>query len=266
MHTLEIDKTSPIGVFDSGVGGISVLAELIKIMPREKYLYFGDSGNAPYGTRPSEEIKGLAIKAVRFLRDLNIKALVVACNTATSVAIGDLRREFPIPVVGMEPAIKPAVALGKQGQIVVMATPATLNLEKFHHLVEQFHEKEEIIPLPCPGLADLIEKGDWDGAAVSVYLDGLFTALDINRVSAVVLGCTHYAFIRPQIAVRLKPGVAIIDGNSGTARQLQRVLDRYNLSVPENDTETWPYPPVRFYSSGHPDMAAFYEEILLKAL
>ena len=256
------DKDLPIGVFDSGAGGVSVLSEMIRRLPFEKFIYYGDSAHAPYGTKEPAEVKKLAIDAADFLYRKKIKAMVVACNTATSVAIDDIRRAFPIPVVGMEPAVKPAVELGKHGKILVMATPITLQMEKFHHLVERFHDREEIIPLPCPGLVELIEEGELEGARIRHYLDNLFAAVDMDQVYAVVLGCTHYPFIRKAIAQKLGNGIEIIDGNSGTVRQLERVLQANGLAAEYNPGEVWPYPLVRFFSSGPPKNISMYRKLL----
>ncbi|NPV27939.1 MAG: glutamate racemase [Firmicutes bacterium] len=249
----EARKKLPIGVFDSGVGGISVLAEMVKHLPREEYIYFADSLNNPYGTKEVEEARRLSLQAADFLVSLGIKALVVACNTATSVAINQIRERLAIPVIGMEPAVKPAVEQGRQGTILVMATPNTLKLDKFNNLLHRFDEGQNIIPLPCPGLADLIEKGNLQGKIIENYLSQLFSTIDRRQVCSIVLGCTHYLFIKPEIARLFGKQVSIIDGNLGTVKQLRRVLQQENILVDSSEEKATDYrqTKIRFYASGN---------------
>ena len=142
----------PIGFFDSGVGGLSVLREAVKLMPNEHYVYFGDSKNAPYGVKKVEEIKDLTYKAVEFLIEKGAKAIVVACNTATSAAVASLRVTYPsIPIIGIEPAVKPAVELNRPGAIIIMATPVTLKEKKFKNLIAKYGDKAEVVSMPSPG-------------------------------------------------------------------------------------------------------------------
>lgn len=222
-------KSLAVGVFDSGVGGISVLAELIKTLPWEDYIYLGDCQNVPYGTRSVDEVRRLTFEAVDFLVKKNIKALVVACNTATSAAIKPLRERLDIPVVGMEPALKPAVGSSREGSVVVMATPMTLKERKFGDLLSRYQQEADIIPLPCPGLVELIETGELEGDKIDGLLADLTSPLDKERISSVVLGCTHYPLIKDAIRKAFGDKPAIIDGNAGTARQLKRVLESSDL-------------------------------------
>jgi glutamate racemase len=222
-------RSRAIGVFDSGVGGISVLAELIKTLPQEDFIYLGDCLNAPYGTRDVDQVRRLTFDAVDFLLNKGIKAIVIACNTATSAAINQLRQRLDIPVIGMEPALKPAAGSNRQGSIVVMATPMTLKESKFNNLLSGYRDKAEIIPLPCPGLVELIEAGELEGDKVDRLLAELTYPLDMDNVSSVVLGCTHYPLIKDAIQKVFGDRVAVIDGNAGTARQLKRVLDGNSL-------------------------------------
>jgi glutamate racemase len=165
-------KNLPIGFLDSGVGGLSVMREAIKIMPNENYIYFGDSKNAPYGVKPTKEIRDLTFNVVEFLMEKGIKGLVVACNTATSAAVSELRRVYPdMPLVGIEPAIKPAVELNKSGKILIMATPMTIKQQKFNLLLNKYKEKAEIIPIPCAGLMEFIENGVLSGKELEEYLE-----------------------------------------------------------------------------------------------
>jgi glutamate racemase len=222
-------KQQPIGVFDSGVGGISVLAEIVKHLPGEEYIYFADSLHNPYGTKEVAEVRRLSLAAADFFMERGVKALVVACNTATSIAIHDIRSRLSIPVIGMEPAVRTAVKQEHQGVIIVMATPNTLKLEKFNNLLHQFGDAANILPLPCPGLADLIERGHLEGAVIQSYLEKLFAPINRSEVCSIVLGCTHYLFIKPVVAKFFGHDVSIIDGHLGTAKQLKRVLQQENL-------------------------------------
>ncbi len=218
-------KRDPIGVFDSGVGGISTLRDMIRELPDERFIYFGDMANAPYGTKSTEEVTGCVRNVVDRLLKQNIKALVIACNTATGAAAATLRKELTIPVVGMEPALKPASLARKNGSVLVLATPLTLQQEKFENLMRQYGEGA--VKVPCPGLMELVEADD--GAGALNYLKELFSGYPLDQVDAVVLGCTHYVFLKDMIRDLLPDRVAITDGNAGTARQLRRVLDRAGL-------------------------------------
>lgn len=226
----QLQRENPIAVFDSGVGGISVLRELIRIMPEEDFIYFGDSKNAPYGTKEKEKVRELTIGCARKLFDQGAKGLVVACNTATSAAVRKLREMYPyIPIVGIEPALKPAALCMDHPKVLVMATPMTIHEEKFHVLMERYKEKAQILPLPCPGLMDFIERGDLDGEDLHKYLEDLLYSYRENQVDAAVLGCTHYPFARKQIQQVLGENVKIFDGGEGTAREMKRRLQEKDL-------------------------------------
>lgn len=223
-------KDRPIGFFDSGVGGISVLKESIKLMPNEHFIYLGDSANAPYGIKNVEELKQLSKNAAEFLYEKNVKAIVVACNTATSVAINYLRDEYKdIPVIGIEPALKPAVSLNREGIIIIMATPITLSEKKFNNLMNKFNNKSKIEPMPCPGLVELIEDGIVEGPQIEEYLKEKFKKYGKKKISAVVLGCTHYPFVSKTIKDLLGEEVVVLDGGLGTSKQLMRKLEENNL-------------------------------------
>lgn len=229
-----LQKNNPIAVFDSGVGGISVLRELIRIMPWEDYLYFGDSKNAPYGMKEKERVCELTCMHAKHLFELGAKGLVVACNTATSAAVKVLREKYPrIPIVGIEPAVKPAVLSKEHPKVLVMATPMTIREEKFLRLVERFECDADIIPLSCPGLMDFVERGDLDGEDLKKYLRELLYDFRNDTVDAVVLGCTHYPFVGRQIKETLGEHVQIFDGGAGTAREMQRRLKESDLLIEE---------------------------------
>ena len=219
------DRTSPVGVMDSGVGGISVLRELRRELPRERFLFYGDSANAPYGTKEEGEVLACVRRVTSELETADIKALVIACNTATAVAAAALRAEKPYPIIGMEPALKPAHEHRRGGLILVLATPVTLRLPKFQSLYARYGEGA--VPVPCPGLMELVEAEDWDGARA--YLAERLAPHAGERLDAVVLGCTHYVFLRPVLRELLPGDTEILDGNLGTARQLRRVLAERDL-------------------------------------
>lgn len=224
----------PIAVIDSGVGGISVLRELLKIMPRENYIYFGDSKNAPYGSKEKSDVLEITRNNLKMLQEKGIKALVVACNTATSAAVRILREENPdLVIVGIEPAIKPPAVTLDNPRVLVMATPLTLKEEKFKRLVERYSDKAEIIPLPCHRLAELIESGNIDSPELDDYIASLLEPYRDQDIDALVLGCTHYPHVRETIERHISPEVKIFDGGEGTARETRRRLESASLLCPE---------------------------------
>lgn len=227
---MDAKRELPIAVIDSGVGGISVLRELLRIMPHENYIYLGDSQNAPYGSKSKQEVLSLTRKNLEMLRARGIKALVIACNTATSAAAKALREENPdLIIVGIEPAVKPASEICERPRVLVMATRLTLREEKFTALVNRFSGKGEFIPIPCPGLVELIEKGDCDSAEIDEYLTRLFAPYKDKKIDGVVLGCTHYPHIKHLIAKHFPAETKILDGGEGTARQTRRKLEEAGL-------------------------------------
>lgn len=213
-----------VGVFDSGVGGISVLRALVAELPHEDFRFFGDSANAPYGEKTEGQVLELSRDIVERFLAAGAKAVVIACNTATSVSAGVLRADHPdVPIVGIEPALKPAACALPHGRVLVMATEITLRLEKYHELVRAWGGECEVVPVPCPGLAGRIERGDLDAPDVRELIEGYVGAY-AGEVDGVVLGCTHYPFVRRQIAEVLGPGVRFFDGGAGAARQLRARL------------------------------------------
>lgn len=223
-------KKAPIAVFDSGVGGISVLRELKYLMPQENFYYYGDSANAPYGTKDLEEVRKLTMGHVDEFIKQGAKAVVVACNTATSAAVRLLRQKYEnVPIIGIEPALKPAVLSGKNPNVVVMATPMTIREEKFHNLMDRYTHMAHIIPLPCPGLMEYIEHGDIQGEELLEFLGKLFEPFDKQKLDAVVLGCTHYPFVSRELKKVLGGNVALFDGGEGVARETKRRLAEKGL-------------------------------------
>ena len=222
-------KQDYIAVFDSGVGGISVLRHLLRILPEERYLYFGDSANAPYGSRTTEQVRQLAENVAQYLVSQEIKALVVACNTATSAAIGDLREKYPdLIVVGIEPALKPAVDACPGGTVGVLATPVTLREEKFRRLVESYSGHCQVVDLPAPGLSQLVEQGKGDSQEAEALLRPILEPW-AGKMDALVLGCTHYPFATAAIRRILGENVLLLDGGDGTARETKRRLAQAQL-------------------------------------
>ena len=221
-------KNLPIGVFDSGLGGISVLKELMQLMPEEHYLYFGDSANAPYGTRTTEEVKILTLNAAARLYERGIKALVVACNTATAAAITQIREEYPnLIVVGIEPALKMATDQFPRGHVGIMATQVTLREEKLEHLVGRFPDVT-VEKIPVPGLVELVEQGKTQSEETEALLRNILKPY-VGQLDAIVLGCTHYPFVKDTVQKILGEGVVVLDGGAGTARQTKRLLEERGL-------------------------------------
>ena len=217
----------PVGFLDSGLGGISVLGEALRHLPHENFLYFGDTKHIPYGDKPPEMIYRYTHAAIDHLLSMDAKAIVIACNTATSVAAARLREELRIPIIGMEPALKPASLLEGDGKVVVMATQVTLALPKFQALMDRFGK--DAIPLPCPGLMECVEAGELSGPRVEQLLTRLLAPVRSEQIKAVVLGCTHYPFLKKTIASFFPQGVPLVDGNLGTVRQLGRRLEEEGL-------------------------------------
>lgn len=229
-----MDARLPIAVFDSGMGGVSVLRALRALLPMENYLYFGDSANAPYGVRPYDEILELSRAAVAHLVGEGIKALVVGCNTVTSVAVKTLRAENPdLIIVATEPAVKPA-ALAKPGStILVMATDATVHGDNFLSLVRRYGDDAKIVKCPCPGLMEFVERGETDSDELRAYLRKRFEILDGTKPDSVVLGCTHYPFVGGAIRAVLGEDVTLFDPAPGIARQAKRRLAAAGLLNPQ---------------------------------
>ena len=220
----------PVGFLDSGLGGISVLGEALRLLPNENYVYYGDTLHIPYGDKPPQAVYRYAHAAVEKLIARGAKAIVIACNTATSVAAAQLRRELALPIIGMEPALKPASLLPGEGAVLVMATRNTLQLPKFQALMSLYGQ--DAIPLPCSGLMECVEAGELSGARVEGLLCQLFAPYRNRPIKAVVLGCTHYPFLRKTISRFFGPDVPLVDGNTGTVRQLGRRLEAENLLGP----------------------------------
>ena len=231
MSSVDEQRTLPIGFMDSGLGGLSVLREAMRIMPWEDFVYYGDSLHAPYGTKEQEEIKRLTFSVVEKLLDRGIKGLAVACNTATSAAVRFLRVEYPdLPLVGIEPAIKPAVVCNRGGEILVMATPMTIKQVKYQDLLDLYKDQASILSVPCEGLMEFVEQGKIEGPELKAYLEKHLQPYIHENTETIVLGCTHYPFLKPYLKKFLgNQDIHLLDGSLGTSLELRRRLKEKNL-------------------------------------
>ena len=215
---------NPIGVFDSGVGGLSVLREIRRELPQEDLLYVADSGHAPYGDKTTEQIEARAIAITEFLIGRNAKAIVVACNTATGAAVTTLRARFSLPIVAMEPAVKPAATHTRSGSVGVLATSRTIDSENFARLHQRFGTDVRILKQACPGLVEQVEAGNLSGRETRILVEQYVLPLLEQGVDTLVLGCTHYPFLTPLIQQVAGSSVTIIDPSPAIARELRRRL------------------------------------------
>jgi glutamate racemase len=239
----------PIGVFDSGVGGLSVLRAIRQLMPEESVVYFGDQGHVPYGPRPLEQVRDFSETITRFLLDQGAKLIVVGCNAASAAALNYLREKFPsVAFVGMEPAVKPAAEQTRSGLVGVLATPATFQGALYASVIERFANGVQVFQHTCPGLVRQIEKGNLDGEETRAILeDALHPMLD-RGIDTVVLGCTHYPFVIPLIEQIVGTSVRVIDPAPAVAKQAERLLEAQGLKHPIGDRLA-----IRLFTSGEVD-------------
>jgi glutamate racemase len=248
MTTITLDPTGPIGIFDSGVGGLSVLQAIRAELPYEHLLYLGDQGHVPYGPRPKSDIRDFAIGITRFLLDQRAKEIVVACNTASAAALHDLRTIFPtVPLVGMEPAIKPAAETTQTGKVGVLATPMTFKSDLYASLVARFGQDIQIFQNTCPGLVEQIEAGEIGSIETQKILENSLNPMLKEGVDTIVLGCTHYPFITPVIQEIAGKDTRIIDPAPAVARQARRLLFQRGLLNTNTD-----WGKTMYYTSGDP--------------
>lgn len=234
-----------IGFFDSGIGGITVLHDTLKALPDEDYIYYADTLNVPYGSKPKDEVKKYILDAAEFIVRQGVKALVIACNTATSVAIKELRAKYSIPIIGMEPAVKPAVEKNRNTdrRILVTATELTLKEEKLHNLIARLDNEHVVDLLPLPGLVQFAEKLEFSQEIVLPYLKEQLTKYDLSNYETIVLGCTHFSYFKDVFRIVAPAHVKVIDGNIGTVNNLKRILEeRDSLNEGNGD--------ITFYNSG----------------
>lgn len=219
-----------IGVLDSGIGGLTVLHEMLKVLPEEDYIFYADTQHVPYGEKPKDEVRQYIFEAVDYLAAQDIKALVIACNTATSIAVNDLRQAYDFPILGIEPAVKPAVqnSMIKRKKVLVFATTLTLQEEKFQNLVRSIDTADIVESLALPGLVQLAEKRQFAEEEVQSYLEQALSGLDPNQYGTIVLGCTHFPYFREHLHHFFPEEVDIIDGGEGTARNLYRILQEHS--------------------------------------
>ena len=218
------DTTSPIGIFDSGAGGLAVLAEVRRLLPGEDIIYFADTAYCPYGPRPAAEIRARAEAVTRELQARGAKLIVVACNTATSAAIAHLRASFDVPFVGMEPALKPAAERALSGKVALLVTPGTARGEKLAALIDRYGAEVSVQTIEAPGLAERVEAGDAGGEATRDLLRRYLAPVRASGADVLVLGCTHYAFLGEAIDREVGGGVEVIEPSEANARQVKRVL------------------------------------------
>lgn len=220
-----------IAFFDSGLGGLTVLSEAMKELPQEDFLFYADTLHVPYGTKAKEDVKSYIHHAMETIMKEEVKAIVVACNTATSMAISDLRKAYPIPVIGMEPAVKPAVEISRSSgkRILVLATPLTLKESKYRDLVRRVDSMHIVDSLPLPELVEHCEALNFDQKVMNAYFSKQFESFDMNEYGTIVLGCTHYPFYKRILSDLLPDHIRIIDGSKGTVNRLIQVLSDRDL-------------------------------------
>ena len=234
-----------IGIFDSGIGGLTVLHQALITLPKEDYIYYADTDNVPYGIKTREEIIGYVDRAVDFLVGKGVKAIVIACNTATSTAADYVRSKYTLPILGMEPAVKPAVAKSHGKRVMVIATPVTVREEKLRALIEQVDDDHLVDLVALPGLVSFAEAGIFEGNEIEQYLRHELSDYHLSNYSALILGCTHFNYFKDSYCKVFPKGISFIDGSVGTVNYLKRILTERNLL--ENNHGT-----VEYYMSGRP--------------
>lgn len=241
-----MNNHNPIGIFDSGVGGLSIWIKLIKLLNLESFIYYADSANCPYGTKPKDEIIDLSGKMTKFLIAKNCKLIVVACNTATAGAIDYLRKNYDVPFIGIEPAIKPAALNSKTKHIGVLATEGTFNGRLFNETKRKFTNGIDVKIQIGSGLVELIENGKYNSKEASDLLKKYLIPMLDNNVDQIVLGCTHYPFLLPLIKKIIKDKAEIIDPAEAVAKQTKKQLELHNILASENNI-----PFYKFYTTGN---------------
>ncbi len=246
------EQNQPVGVFDSGVGGLSVLRAIRQLIPEEPVLYFADQGHVPYGPRPLEQVRDFSETITRFLLDRDAKLIVVACNTASAAALQYLREEFPdVSFVGMEPAVKPAAEHTQSGLVGVLATPATFQGALYASVLGRFANGVQVLQHTCPGLVGQIESVDLDGDETRAILENALRPMLDQGIDTVVLGCTHYPFVIPLMEKIVGEKVRVIDPAPAVAKQVKRLLDASGMRSPAGERAE-----VRFYTSGEAEAFA----------
>ncbi len=232
-----------IGIFDSGIGGLTVLHQALLTLPKEDYIYYADTDHVPYGTKTRDEIIGYVDRAVDFLIGKGVKAIVIACNTATSTAADYVRSKYRLPILGMEPAVKPAVAKSNGKRVMVIATPVTVREEKLRNLIQQVDDEHRVDLLALPGLVKFAEAGQFEGAEVEEYLRKELESYELGHYSALILGCTHFNYYKDTYRRIFPSEVVFVDGSEGTVNHLKRTLEERRLLEKNHGS-------VEYYTSG----------------
>jgi glutamate racemase len=246
---LDKGDSCPVGVFDSGIGGLSVLQEIHRLLPYENLIYVGDSAHAPYGDRSASYVRQRSLDIADFLLDQGVKAIVIACNTATAEAASLLRKTLDVPVIGLEPAIKPAAQLSKSGIIGVLATQRTINSERLLGLTERYASNKKVLAQACPGLVEQVEKGDLGSEATDTLLRKYIEPLLQKGADALILGCTHYPFLLPAIRKITGDSIEILETGRPVARHLNSILQQNLLLNLPQDEAKGEKASVTFYNS-----------------
>jgi len=249
----------PVGVFDSGVGGLSILFEIQRLLPAEDLVYLADTLNCPYGPRSADDIRRLSSQAAERLLDEGAKVIVVACNSASTVALEHLRERYPVPFIGTVPAVKPAALVSRTGRIALLGTRATVGTEAVQRLIQEHAADRVVFRRAVPDrLVELIEARQLDGAETHALLSDVLKPLLQEGVDTVVLGCTHYAFVRPAVQKIVGPNVRVLDTGLPVARQVRRVLDHWGLTQERDEVGR-----VRYLATARPaDLAATAETLM----
>ncbi len=258
----EINAESPVGVFDSGVGGLTILSAIRQVLPLENYVYLGDTAHCPYGMRSEAEIAELAMINCRFLIEQGAKLIVVACNTASQAALNVLRTTYSLPFIGVVPAVKPAAQATKRGRIGIIATNQAAQAAYLRRLIDDFANGNEVFTAGCPELVTLAERGQFDGPTVEATLCHALHPLLERDIDVLVLGCTHFPALRPAIERVVGPDVQVIDSGSAIARRTKTVLESANL-LRAADTQPDAQSRLQVWCSGDP---ASFGEIASKLL
>ena len=225
-------NSAPIGMFDSGVGGIGTLREVVRAMPNERFIFFGDTANAPYGVKPREKVQELSINIVENMKKRGVKAVVIACNTATSASEAELLKRYDFPIIGIEPALEAAQKVrSKDGVILSIATPGTIAGERYQKLARKFGEG--VHSIPCPGLMEFVERCEFDSPALQAYFDERFAPYAGEKVDAITLGCTHYVFLKKALHKRY-PDAALLEGNGKVIERLRQALIERDALAPDD--------------------------------
>lgn len=256
MHSVINNRSGAVGIFDSGIGGLSVALAIRQLLPAERLIYVADTGHAPYGEKSDDYIYQRMQFITQHLTDLGAKAIVVACNTATTAAISQLRAQYPLPLIGVEPGVKPAVLASNSGVVGVLATPRTLLTPAFSTLAKRFSGQATVLLQPCPELVPLIEALDLTGDKIKALLQRYIQPLLDKGADTLVLGCTHYNFIAELISEIAGPNVTIIRTEQAVAKQLQqRLMQAHLLAAADTDNTTID----TFYTSGTAEL--FYRQL-----